>query len=126
MDVLLDDRLFNCFADAKGSIAGGVEILGRGVQHSLLAFPCIDLLELNEPPLTSLVLSTSETLTMCPKEGMTLILILLNEMKGTRLLKWCFGMTSQLLIIYISPIKPIPLIHPSTISHITSHISFTR
>ncbi len=101
MDMLLDDGLLNCFADAKGGIAGGVEVLGGSVQHSLLASPCVHFLQLNEQTLTSLALSPSVTLTMCPKEGMTLILMLLNGMRCTRLLKWCFGMTSQLLIIYM-------------------------
>lgn len=55
--------------------------------------------------MTSLFLSLSATLTMCPKEGITLMLMLLNETARTRLRRWCSGMTWDQLISIIINIK---------------------
>lgn len=78
MDVLAVDWLLDDFPDAEGGVSGGVEILGLHVQCPLGLSPLINLVKLHYPTLTTLFLSPSATLTMCPKEGMTLMLMLLS------------------------------------------------
>jgi hypothetical protein len=65
------------------------------MQGSFLGPPSFNFINLYDQILTNLFLSVSETFTMWPKEGMTLMLMLLNERTCTHLQKWCSGMTSD-------------------------------
>lgn len=49
------------------------------MQSSLFVFPGLYFQQLDDFKVTCLCLSTSETLTMWPNEGMTLMLMLLSE-----------------------------------------------
>lgn len=80
------DRFFDNFAHAEGGIARRVEISGRGMQSSFSTLPGLNFMQLNKKRLTCLCLSTSEMLMMWPKEGITLILMLLSQLTVTRLL----------------------------------------
>jgi hypothetical protein len=93
VDVFVGDGFFDDLLDAEGGVAGGVEILGRVVQGSFSASPGLNFAELHEEMRTIWRLSPSLTLTICPKEGMTLMLILLSEPTLTRLRRCCSGMT---------------------------------
>ena len=78
IDVLTGHGLFNNLFDAEGSISGGVEIFGSGMNGSPLLPPLVNLIDLNRRLCTTLFLSTSLILTICPNEGTTLMLMLLN------------------------------------------------
>lgn len=105
MNVLLIDGFLHSFPDTEGSIPAGIEILRSDMKRTLPAPPSLDILNLNNKDRTTLFFSCSATLTMCPKEGTTLMLILLHEWTVTRLRRWCSGMTSyQLLIIVLNKI----------------------
>jgi hypothetical protein len=77
--MLLIDWFLNNLLNAEGGISRRIEALRRCMQNALFGFPELHLLNLNEQLHTCLCLSTSEILTICPIEGITLILILLNE-----------------------------------------------
>lgn len=77
MDVFAGDRLFYDFLHAKRGISGGIKVPGSLVQSSFLLSPLVHLVNLLELGVTTLFLSTSETLTIWPKEGMTLMFMLL-------------------------------------------------
>jgi len=85
MDLLVGDGFLNDFLDAEGGVAGGVEVAGLRVECTLSAPPIFELVDLNERMRTMFLRSLSPTLTMCPKEGTTLILMLLREEGVTRL-----------------------------------------
>ena len=105
MDVLLIDGLLHDFPHAEGGVPAGIEILGGDMERALLPSPGLHILNLNKQDDTTLFFSVSATLTMCPKEGTTLMLILLRERSVTRLKRWCSGMTYyQLLIIVLNKI----------------------
>ena len=74
------DRLLDDFSNAEGCVSGGIKIFGSDVEGTLGLSPLIDLAELHKEGLTSVFLSFSATFTMCPKEGMTLMLMLLHKM----------------------------------------------
>ena len=97
IDVLMGNWVLDDFLDAEGSIAGGVKVPGPTVEGSLLSSPLVDFVDLNSTVHTTLFLSTSLMLTICPKEGTTLMLMLLNERGGTRPQRWSFGMTFVLI-----------------------------
>ena len=76
MDVFLVDGVFDDFPGAEGDVSGGVEIGGSVVDGSLSCSPLFNFGDLGYEVCTLLVLSCSETLTILPKEGITLMLIL--------------------------------------------------
>ena len=95
MDVLLVDCFFNDFPGAEGDVSGGVEVSGFLLEGAESGSGGFDLSELNIMERVTLAFfSLSTTLTILPKEGMTLILMLL-KISGeiTRLGRLCFGMT---------------------------------
>lgn len=93
MDLLGIDRFLDDLPDAEGSISGGIEILGGDVKSTLFRSPGLNFLELYLEIHTCLCLSTSLMLTICPKEGMTLMLMLLSRTIFTRPRQWCSGKT---------------------------------
>ncbi len=93
MDLLGIDRFLDDLPDAEGSISGGIEILGGDVKSTLFRSPGVDFLELYLGIHTCLCLSTSLMLTICPNEGITLILMLLSHARFTRPRQWCSGKT---------------------------------
>jgi hypothetical protein len=98
VDVLCCNRFFNNFFHWEGSISGWVEVSGPWVEGSLSGSPVFNFSNLNKIWLTLLFLSDSLTLTICPKEGTTLMLMLLHETRITHLKRLSFGMTSVSLI----------------------------
>jgi len=96
--MLVGNGFFNNFLHTEGSVARGVEVSWLGVESTLSASPVFELIGLNDSMGTMFLLSLSPTLTMWPKEGTTLILMLLHEKKVTRLLRYCFGMTLKKFI----------------------------
>jgi len=70
------DWFFDDFTNTKGSISRRIKIFGLIVKSSLFLFPLINVVELNKEECTTLFFSVSLTLTMCPKEGITLMLML--------------------------------------------------
>jgi hypothetical protein len=79
VDMLAVDGLLNDLPDAEGCVSGGIKVFGADVEGSLVLSPLIDLSELHRKRLTRVFLSFSATLTMCPKEGTTLMLMLLHR-----------------------------------------------
>jgi hypothetical protein len=84
MDVFAVDGFLDDFPDAEAGVAGGVEALGLDVQSALLLPPLLDFGQLRGRMRTVAFLSCSETLTMWPKVGITLMLMLLREGRPTR------------------------------------------
>ena len=78
MNMLLVDWFFNYLFNAKRGISRWVKISRSGIEGSLGFFPVINLIDLYFIIRTSLFLSLSGTLTIWPKLGTTLILIVLN------------------------------------------------
>jgi hypothetical protein len=78
MDMLAVDGFFDDFPNAEGGISGGIKIFGLDMKCSLSLSPLINLVELDNSMPTTLFLSPSPTLTICPKEGTTLMLMLLR------------------------------------------------
>ena len=79
MDVLLVDCFFNDFPGAEGDVSGGVEVSGFLLEGAESGSGGFDLSELNIMERVTLAFfSLSTTLTILPKEGMTLILMLLK------------------------------------------------
>ena len=91
--MLVGDGLFNDFFNAEGSISGRIEVSGAVVEGSSSASPVFNIADLSDGRVTILFLSPYPTLTMCPKEGTTLILMLLTRITVTRLQRWYSGMT---------------------------------
>ena len=94
VDVFLVDGLFDDFADGEGGVAGGVEVLGHGVEGSVFGAPVLDGSELDGERVTVVFLSESATLTMCPKVGTTLMLMLLRQPTATHPGQLSSGTTS--------------------------------
>jgi hypothetical protein len=95
VDVFRADWLLHDLADTEGRVPGGIEVLGPDVEGALLLSPLFDLAELHRGGVTSLFLSPSATLTMWPKDGTTLMLMLLPKGMVTRPRRWCSGMTYE-------------------------------
>jgi len=93
VDVLAGHGLLHHFLHTEGHVSGGVEVFGAGVEGALGVLPLLDLIDLGSAAVTSLFLSGSATLTICPKEGMTVMLMLLRGQLFTRLQLWCSGTT---------------------------------
>ena len=93
VDMFLNHGFLDSLSDTERGISRRVKISGAGMQDSLLSSPTLNLIKLCCGILTSLFLSGSEMLTMWPKEGTTLMLMLLHERTCTRQLKWSSGMT---------------------------------
>jgi len=85
--------LLNSLLDTERSISGGVKVSGTLMKGSSSGSPGLDIRNLHEKMRTICLLSFSLTLTMCPKEGITLMLMLLSEGRVTRLLRLCSGKT---------------------------------
>jgi hypothetical protein len=118
-DGFLDD-----FLDAEGGIARGVEIGGPVMQGTLLSLPLVNLVNLSIIRRTTLFRSTSEMFTICPKEGITLMLMLLNDLTGTRPRRSSFGMTSVLIYNYIKNKNYFPnKLHVPTHSNTPLHLT---
>jgi hypothetical protein len=79
--MLAVDRLLDDLSNAEGGVSGGIKVFRSDMEGALGLSPLIDLAELHREGLTSVFLSFSATLTMCPKEGMTLMLMLLHRMR---------------------------------------------
>lgn len=97
MDVLVVDWLFDDFPGAERNISAGIEISGSLVQGSVDSLPSFDFAQLDRIKKVDTIefLSCSPTLTILPKEGITLMLMLLKgiNLKVTRRGRCCFGMT---------------------------------
>ena len=79
VDVLAVDGLLNHLSHTERGVSRGIEILGLVVKGTLLLSPLLHLSQLTHRGSTFAFLSCSLTLTMWPKVGMTLMLILLNR-----------------------------------------------
>lgn len=93
IDMLLGDGFLDNFFHWERSISGRIEVRWSGVKGSFSGSPLFNFSELNLIEVTLAFFSDSATLTMCPKEGMTLMLMLLSKGRVTRLLIQCSGMT---------------------------------
>ena len=109
MDLFMSDGFLDNLLDAEGGIARGVEVSGLWVESTLSVSPVFELMDLNELGSTMFLLSLSPTLTMCPKEGTTLILMLLHEKRVTRLMRCCSGRTLNIFISQKRHISPLIL-----------------
>ena len=99
--MFLVDWFLNNLLHWEWGIAGRVKVLRHGVQSSIPGPPVVDGVELSHINLTVEFLSWSVTLTMCPKVGTTLMLMLLNHVSCTRRDRPGSGRTSQVSIKYL-------------------------
>ncbi len=74
----MSDGFLHDFLHGEGSVSGRVEVSGHGVQGALFSTPLLDVAYLRNQKQTVESLSCSATLTMRPKEGMTVMLMLLR------------------------------------------------